>query len=120
MDPFVAVTYNGNHYRTRVIRDDLNPVWSEYIILYDRKVHGEKPSKKIEFSVLDWENMDSDAHVGDASLDVSELMAPIPTQDPVTGLFPEGHHDRSLRTFKLPLTPGEGVKYETNPILEIR
>jgi phosphatidylserine decarboxylase len=120
MDPFVAITYDGCPYRTRVIRNELNPEWSERIILYDREIPGRRTAKKIKFSVMDWERLNSDAHVGDASLDLSELMGFIPTQDPVTGLFPEGNHDRSLRTFKIPLIPDEGVTYDTKPVLEIR
>ena len=86
MDPFVVCSFGKKVYRTRVIRHSLNPVWDEKLIFQVRRY---EVSFKVQLTVLDWDKLSSNDHVGDASLDVAELMKNAPQPDEVTGLYPE-------------------------------
>jgi phosphatidylserine decarboxylase len=85
MDPFVVISFGKKVFRTRVIRHSLNPVWDERLLFHVR--HYEK-SFQIQFTILDWDKLSSNDHVGEASLDLKELRDSVPQPDPVTGLYP--------------------------------
>jgi phosphatidylserine decarboxylase len=61
--------------------------------------------------------------VGDASFDVSELLADAPQRDPETGLYPaELEGDHPMKEFSLHLTTAKEMPWEAkhHPILVFR
>lgn len=120
MDPFVVISFGKKVFRTRVIRHSLNPTWDEKLLFHVRRY---ETSFKVQLTVLDWDKLSSNDHVGDASFNVSELLATAPQKDEVTGLYPEdvdGSHP--MQEFKLPLTTAKEMPWEARhkPVLTIR
>ncbi|KZT00919.1 uncharacterized protein LAESUDRAFT_816191 [Laetiporus sulphureus 93-53] len=120
MDPFVVISFGKKVFRTRVIRHSLNPTWDEKLLFHVRRY---ETAFKVQLTVLDWDKLSSNDHVGDASFDVSELLANAPQNNPVTGLYPEdvdGSHP--MQEFTLPLTTAKQMPWEEKhkPILTIR
>lgn len=109
MDPFVAINFGSDIYRTRIIRHDLNPTWGDKFILQVRNdgiLPGSRTSQygslrsvssatsangptTVDFSVMDWGEVTHDGHVGYTSLDISKLVDAAPKPDPDTGLYSE-------------------------------
>ncbi|KAF8160416.1 hypothetical protein BJ912DRAFT_1035445 [Pholiota molesta] len=85
MDPFVVISFGKKVFRTRVVRHSRSPVWDEKLLFHVRRY---ETAFRIQLTVLDWDKLSSNDHVGDASLEVSELVAGAPQPDPVTGLYP--------------------------------
>ena len=117
MDPFCIIAFGRKIFRTRVIRHSLNPTWDEKLLFHVRKY---ETNFKVQLTVLDWDKLSSNDHVGDASFSISELVSKAPQKDTVTGLYPEecdGTQD-GMQEFRLPLqtakeTPWEG---KHNPV----
>ena len=121
MDPFVVISFGKKVFRTRVIRHSLNPVWDEKLYFHVRRYEA---NFKLQLSVLDWDKLSSNDHVGDASVNVSELFKSAPKKDETTGLYPEeAVKARSEpQEFKLSLVTAKEVPWESkhNPVLTIR
>jgi len=120
MDPFVVISFGKKVFRTRVIRHSLNPVWDEKMLFHVRRY---ETSFKVQLTVLDWDKLSSNDYVGDASFDISELMADAPQRDPVTGLYAaEEEGDHPMKEFALPLTTTKEMPWEAkhNPVLTFR
>ncbi|KAK7682588.1 hypothetical protein QCA50_014388 [Cerrena zonata] len=102
MDPFVVISFGKKVFRTRVIRHSLDPTWDEKLLFHVRRY---ETSFKVNFSILDWDKLSGNDHVGDVSFDVAELLANAPQKDPVTGLYPEINDDdhNGMKDFTLPL-----------------
>ena len=121
MDPFVVISFGKKVFRTRVIRHSLNPNWDEKMLFHVRRYES---SFQVQLTVLDWDKLSSNDHVGDASFTVSELLSNAPKKDANTGLYPEdndGTQD-NLKEFKLSLQTDKQVPWESkhNPILTVR
>lgn len=124
MDPFVVISFSKKIFRTRIIRHSLNPTWDEKLLFHVRRY---ETSFKVQLTVLDWDKLSSNDHVGDAWLDVGELVQDAPQPDPRTGLYKdvcvriEGE-DREMVQFCLPLTTGKGMPWEAkhNPTISFR
>jgi phosphatidylserine decarboxylase len=117
MDPFVVVSFGKKVFRTRVIRHSLNPVWDEKLLFHVRKY---ERSFRVQLTVLDWDKLSSNDHVGDAAVEIAELAANVPNKDPDTGLYPEDEDGtRTFQEFKLPLATAKEMPWESkhNPIL---
>ena len=120
MDPFVVISFGKKVFRTRVIRHSLHPVWDEKMLFHVRRY---ETSFKVQLTVLDWDKLSSNDHVGDASFDVCELLADAPQKDPETGLYvAEEDDDHPMKEFALPLVTTKEVPWEAkhNPILTFR
>jgi phosphatidylserine decarboxylase len=120
MDPFVVISFGKKVFRTRVIRHSLNPTWDEKLLFHVRRY--ETPFK-VQLTVLDWDKLSSNDHVGDARFDVSELVKDAPQPDPRTGLYGEdGDGSHPMKEFRLPLVTAKGVSWEAkhNPVLCFR
>ena len=121
MDPFVVVSFGKKVFRTRVIRHSLNPVWDEKLFFHVRRY---ETNYKLQLSVLDWDKLSSNDHVGDASFDVNELIKNAPKKDETTGMYPEnsGKLESEMKEFKLNLTTEREMPWETkhNPVLTVR
>lgn len=84
MDPCVVISFGKKVFRTRVIRHSLNPAWDEKLVFHVRQYESKF---KIKFSLLDWDKLSSNDHIGDASLDLTELIGKAPQKDPKTDLY---------------------------------
>jgi len=101
MDPCVVISFGKKVFRTRVIRHSLNPAWDEKLIFHVRRYESKF---RIQFSVLDWDKLSSNDHIGDATFDLAELISRAPQKDTGTGLYAAGEdgiHD--LDDFKVQL-----------------
>lgn len=122
MDPFVVVAFSKKVFRTRVIRHSRAPTWDEKLLFHVRR---HETNFKIQFSVLDWDKLSGNDHIGDVTLDLSELMKDLPEVDPNTGLYPSGAvgvEGKDLKEFKLNLVPGKEAGWEGKhkPVLTVR
>ncbi|KAI0326469.1 hypothetical protein GY45DRAFT_1328911 [Cubamyces sp. BRFM 1775] len=120
MDPFVVVSFGKKVFRTRVIRHSLNPQWDEKMLFHVRRY---ETTFKVQLTVLDWDKLSSNDHVGDASFDVARLLANAPKKDEKTGLYPDdedGH--RSMENFTLPLQTAKEMPWESkhNPTITFK
>jgi phosphatidylserine decarboxylase len=120
MDPCVVISFGKKVFRTRVIRHSLNPVWDEKLIFHVRRY---ETSFKVQFTVLDWDKLSSNDHVGDAYLDVKELLQCAPQPDSKTGLYAssdDGAH--AMQEFQLPLSTAKEMPWEAkhNPLIHFR
>ena len=101
MDPCVVISFGKKVFRTRVIRHSLNPTWDEKLIFHVRRYESKF---MIQFSVLDWDKLSSNDHIGDATFDLAELINRAPQKDPKSNLYAAGEdgiHD--LDDFKIQL-----------------
>ena len=101
MDPFVVLSFGKKVFRTRVIRHSLNPTWDEKLVFHVRRYESKF---KIQFSLLDWDKLSANDHIGDATFDLAELIHKAPQKDPNTDLYAaneDGIHD--LYDFKIQL-----------------
>lgn len=120
MDPFVVVSFGKKVFRTRVLRHSLNPVWDEKLLFHVRRYES---TFKVQLTVLDWDKLSSNDHVGDANFDVSELMRNAPVKDEATGLYPANVSTTDdMQEFKLNLQTAKEMPWESkhNPVLTIR
>ncbi|KAI0073153.1 hypothetical protein K474DRAFT_1686324 [Panus rudis PR-1116 ss-1] len=121
MDPFVVISFGKKVFRTRVVRHSLNPTWEEKLLFHVRRY---ETSYKIQFTVLDWDKLSSNDHVGDAYLEIGQLLANAPQKNPETGLYPEDHDGTKdgMVEFKLHLSTAKEMPWESkhNPELVVR
>ncbi|KAH7106227.1 phosphatidylserine decarboxylase-domain-containing protein [Auriculariales sp. MPI-PUGE-AT-0066] len=124
MDPFCIVAFSRKVFRTRVLRHSLNPVWDEKLLFHVRRY---ETGFKIAFSICDWDKITSNDNIGEASLDLSHLLADCPQPDPETGLYPftsGGTETHDMKTFKLNLSAGSSISLpwesKHTPTLTIR
>ncbi|KAI0635493.1 phosphatidylserine decarboxylase-domain-containing protein [Trametes polyzona] len=111
MDPFVVVSFGKKVFRTRVIRHSLNPQWDEKMLFHVRRY---ETTFKVQLTVLDWDKLSSNDHVGDASFDVAKLLENAPKPDEKTGLYPDDEDgQRSMQSFELPLQTAKEVPWES-------
>ncbi|KAF7971904.1 hypothetical protein HWV62_19467 [Athelia sp. TMB] len=122
MDPFVVISFGKKVFRTRIIRHSLNPVWDEKLLFH---VRAYESSFKVQLTVLDWDKLSSNDHVGDAGFSVAELMAEGqgPQVDEKTGLYAadaDGKH--AMKEFRVPLTTAKEMAWEAkhNPVITFR
>jgi phosphatidylserine decarboxylase len=120
MDPFVVVSFGKKVFRTRVIRHSLNPVWDEKLLFHVRKY---ERSFRVQLTVLDWDKLSSNDHVGDAAFEIAELAEDVPKKDPDTGLYPEDEDGtRTFHEYKLPLATAKEMPWESkySPMITFR
>jgi phosphatidylserine decarboxylase len=120
MDPFVVISFGKKVFRTRIIRHSLNPVWDEKLLFHVREYES---TFKVQLTVLDWDKLSSNDHVGDASFMVSELLSDAPQMDPTTGLYEDdadGKHP--MKEFQLPLSTAKEMPWEAKhaPVITFR
>ncbi|OLL24111.1 Phosphatidylserine decarboxylase proenzyme 3 [Neolecta irregularis DAH-3] len=84
MDPFVVVSFGKKTFRTRCLRHTLNPVFNERLICH---VYRHEETFKISFRVVDRDKLSGNDFVGEAMLDVQELIQRGPKPNPSTGLY---------------------------------
>ena len=120
MDPCVVISFGKKVFRTRVIRHSLNPTWDEKLIFHVRRYES---GFKIQFSVLDWDKLLSNDKIGDATLDLAELIRRAPQEDPETDLYPLSEditHDMDDFTIPLVIPKNLGVDPKYKPELTFR
>jgi phosphatidylserine decarboxylase len=122
-DPFVDISFGKKVSRTRVIRHSLNPTWDEKLLFH---VRAYESAFKVQLTVLEWDKLSSNDHVGDAGFMVADLIADVPQRDESTGLYGEeadGGH--VMKECKVPLisSNGKGValwEAKHNPVITFR
>ncbi len=119
MDPFVVISFGKKVFRTRVIRHSLSPVWDEKLLFHVRRY---ETAFKVQLTILDWDKLSSNDHIGDASFDLKELLDNAPQADEGTGLYPVTDEDQAMTDFKLPLTTGKDMPWEAKhaPVISVR
>jgi hypothetical protein len=75
----VVVSFGKKVFRTRIIRHSLNPVWDEKLLFHVRKY---ERSFRVQLTVLDWDKLSSNDHVGDAAIEIAELAENVPKRGP--------------------------------------
>jgi phosphatidylserine decarboxylase len=122
MDPFVVISFGKKVFRTRVIRHSLNPVWDEKMLFHVRRY---EKSFQVQFTILDWDKLSSNDHVGEASLDLKELFDSVPQPNPVTGIYPVGTEESGadgMKEFRLPLSMQKSTLWDSSktPVIKFR
>jgi phosphatidylserine decarboxylase len=120
MDPFVVISFGKKVFRTRVIRHSRNPVWDEKLLFHVRKY---ETAFNVQLTILDWDKLSSNDHIGDVSFNIKELVENAPQPDAATGLYAsdeDGAHQ--MRDFRLPLSTAKEMPWESkhNPYLTFR
>ena len=117
MDPFVVISFGKKVFRSRVIRRSRNPVRDEKLLFH---VHKYETSYKVLLTVLDWDKLSSNDHIGDVTLDVKELIDSAPQPDPQTALYKAyeeegatgGKGEEGMTQFSLPLSIVKEMPWE--------
>lgn len=120
MDPFIVISFGKKVFRTRVIRHSRNPFWEEKLLFHVRRY---ETAFKIHFSILDWDKLSANDHIGDASFDVKELLDCAPQPDESTGLFAADEDgDHPMKDMKLKLGTAKGLAWEAkhNPTISFK
>ena len=120
MDPCVVISFGKKVFRTRVIRHSLNPLWDEKLIFHVRRYESKY---KIQFSVLDWDKLSSNDNIGDATLDLTELISRAPQKDPGSDLYAASDdivHDMDAFTIPLVMPKDLGADPKYKPELTFR
>jgi len=120
MDPFVVISFGKKVFRTRVIRHSRNPIWDEKLLFHVRRY---ETAFQVQLTILDWDKLSSNDHVGDASFSVKDLVESAPQRDPVTGLYnEEDDGDHPMTEYKLQLSTAKEMPWEAkhNPVLTFR
>lgn len=118
MDPFVVISFGKKVFRTRVIRHSLNPTWDEKLIFHVRRY---ETAFNVQFSVLDWDKLSSNDHVGDTFFNLQELLDAAPKPDPETGLYAaSADGDHPMKEFNMDLTVDPTYSAKHQPVLKIR
>ena len=122
MDPFVVISFGKKVFRTRVLRHTLNPVWDEKLLFHVRRY---ETTFQVLLTILDWDKLSSNDHVGDASFEVKSLMETAPQPDPTTGLYAADYGgDHPMKEMKLELTMARDIPWEltqgATPAITIR
>lgn len=122
MDPFVVISFGKKVFRTRVLRHTLNPVWDEKLLFHVRRY---ETGYQVLLTILDWDKLSSNDHVGDASFEVKSMMETAPQPDPTTGLYaPDYGGDHPMKEMKLELTMAKDISWEVTqgvtPTITIR
>lgn len=119
MDPFVVISFGKKVFRTRVIRHSLNPVWDEKLLFHVRRY---ETAFQVQLTVLDWDKLSSNDHIGDATFSVKDLVDCAPQRDPVTGLYNEEDEDHPMSEYGLRLSPAKETQWEAkyNPVITFR
>ena len=119
MDPFVVISFGKKVFRTRVIRHSLNPVWDEKLLFHVRRY---ETAFQVQLTILDWDKLTSNDHIGDANFSVKDLVDCAPQRDPITGLYNEEDEDHPMSEYGLRLSPAKETQWEAkyNPVITFR
>ncbi|KAF8939385.1 hypothetical protein BGZ58_009913 [Dissophora ornata] len=90
MDPFVVISFGKYIFRTRVIRHNLNPIWEAKLMF---RVHHREETFRIKYSVHDWDKLSGNDHVGDATMEINDLIQIASVQDDAPVQAPEPQAD---------------------------
>jgi phosphatidylserine decarboxylase len=120
MDPFVVISFGKKVFRTRVIRHSRNPVWDEKLLFHVRRY---ETKFDVRLTVLDWDKLTSNDHVGDATFSVTQLLERSPEMDEHTGLYDVATDGAGeMVEFNLPLTTAKETPWEAkhSPTISVR
>ena len=112
MDPYVKVTAGDEVKCTQVIRHDRNPIWDKQLVFHVRESELRDP---IVLSVFDWDRISFDDHVGDARINISQLIR----RDPAHEFYP-ANFPTMCEFVNVPLTTNPKRSYKCIPTLTFR
>jgi hypothetical protein len=116
MDPYVKVTAGDEVKCTQVIRHDRNPIWDKQLVFHVRQSELSHP---ILLSVFDWDRVSFDDHVGEARINISQLITTPSRRDPSTEFYPDNFP--TMREFlNVPLALNPKRSYKCIPTLTFR
>ena len=74
---------------------------------------------QVQLTVLDWDKLSSNDHIGDTSFSVKDLVDSAPQRDSVTGLYNEEDEDHPMSEYGLQLSPAKETHWEAkyNPVI---
>ena len=77
---------------------------------------------QVQLTVLDWDKLSSNDHIGDASFSVKDLVDSAPQPDPVTGLYNDKDEEHPMSEYALPLSPAKETPWESKykPVITFR
>lgn len=107
-------------FRTRVIRHSRNPEWNEKLLFHVRRY---ETAFKVQLTILDWDKLSSNDHVGDVTFDLKELVDSAPQPDSSTGLYaPDDDGEHPMTEFRLGLSTAKEMPWEAkhNPQITFR
>ena len=119
MDPFVVISFGKKVFRTRVIRHSLNPVWEEKLLFHVRRY---ETAFQVQLTILDWDKLSSNDHIGDVNFSLKELVESAPQPDPITGLYNQDDVEHPMTEYDLPLLAAKETPWDAkyNPIVTFR
>lgn len=125
IDPFVDISFGKTVSRTHAIRHSHSLVWDEKLLFHVRRY---ETMFRIQLTVLDWDKLSSNNHVGDACLDLKELVEGAPQPDPVARLYKLDGTERTnaqeeaMKEFSRSLVTEKGVPWEAkhSPVIRFK
>ncbi|GLB40809.1 putative catalyzes the formation of phosphatidylethanolamine (PtdEtn) from phosphatidylserine (PtdSer) [Lyophyllum shimeji] len=140
MDPFVVVSFGKRVFRTRVLRHTLDPVFEEKMMFRVRRYEA---GYQVRIVLADWERVRFNERVGEAGVEVRDLMESAPEPDAETGVYEldldldlefgderdgTDELERDMREYAVPLAPSghlsfaEGAPWDPDcpPVVYIR
>ncbi|KAF5359407.1 hypothetical protein D9756_003659 [Leucocoprinus leucothites] len=122
MDPFVVISFGKKIFRTRVIRHSRNPAWDEKLLFHVRRYEA---SFNVQLSILDWDKLSANDHIGDVTFNVKELLdsAPQPMEN---GLYKAADIDATekspMKEYKMPLVVAKDIAWDghNTPMVSFR
>lgn len=84
MDPFVVAALGRKILRTKVIRHNLNPVFSEKMVF---QVMRHETGYSLTFTIIDRDKLSGNDFVASTSFPIQKIIQAAPEEDPITGLF---------------------------------
>lgn len=125
MDPYIIIKYNDELYRTKVIRQSLDPLFKDRFVLLvhrpircpDANTTAQIPeSPAVTLSVSNWAKPLGHQHIGDAVLDLQRLIEAAPRPDPETGFYSaRALQCHTFSEMDLNVDPKQGGRWNLHP-----
>jgi len=116
MDPYVKVTVGDEVKCTQIIRHDRNPLWDRKLVFHVRQ---SELSFDVLLSVFDWNRVSFDDHVGDARINISQLITTTSRKPRPSEFFPDDF-TTMFEFLNVPLAKNPKRRYKRIPTITFR